>query len=185
MENTTQTYELGCYLLTVNLPLGKWIEIMKGKELISARHPRRTSPSGTQDQAYEEMDKWAKHVKSTGILGRAKHLYQFFGSPQIKVAQKILVGLALAYILMPWDLIPDAIPVIGWLDDIGVGLFALGYIFYQMDRLDNLETEDEIKVIHRADESPEPENETADANPADIPGETENTSSPDETEKRY
>jgi len=33
---------------------------------------------------------------------------------------KAILGAAIAYVLCPIDAIPDAIPVIGWTDDIGV-----------------------------------------------------------------
>ena len=38
--------------------------------------------------------------------------------PQTPMMAKILLGLAVGYVLLPFDLIPDFIPVIGHLDDL-------------------------------------------------------------------
>ncbi len=40
----------------------------------------------------------------------------------------IIALLAILYILSPLDLLPDFIPVIGWLDDLGVLAWAARYV---------------------------------------------------------
>ncbi len=40
----------------------------------------------------------------------------------------IIAILAILYILSPLDLLPDIIPVVGWLDDLGVLAWAARYV---------------------------------------------------------
>ena len=54
-----------------------------------------------------------------GDLGR------YLRDPGVGKGRKVLLVLAVLYVISPIDAIPDVIPVIGWLDDIGVlGLAA-------------------------------------------------------------
>lgn len=45
--------------------------------------------------------------------------------PRVPRRSKITLGLAAAYVMSPIDLIPDAIPVIGWADDVVLVMFAI------------------------------------------------------------
>ena len=52
---------------------------------------------------------------------------------QAKWKRVIIVLLAFIYVVSPLDLIPDFIPVIGWLDDLGVLAWAAKQVFFNKD----------------------------------------------------
>jgi len=62
---------------------------------------------------FEKLKIWAKKIKSTLFA-----LYLAYQDPQTPLAAKIIAALVIAYALSPIDLIPDFIPVIGYLDDL-------------------------------------------------------------------
>jgi uncharacterized membrane protein YkvA (DUF1232 family) len=41
--------------------------------------------------------------------------------------------LAILYVLSPLDLVPDVIPIVGWLDDLGVLAWAARQVFFKRD----------------------------------------------------
>ncbi len=52
------------------------------------------------------------------MLSRLKAVIALMRNPKVSKFPKFLVIGAILYLLMPFDFIPDAVPVIGWLDDI-------------------------------------------------------------------
>ncbi len=58
-------------------------------------------------------------------------LRTFFQSPSVPRWRKFAAVAAVAYVIMPLDFIPDVIPVLGWLDDIG--MLALAYRMISTD----------------------------------------------------
>ena len=55
-------------------------------------------------------------------------LIRFFSRRNIPFRSKFLVVAAILYIVLPFDLIPDFLPFVGWLEDIIIGLLTLGYV---------------------------------------------------------
>lgn len=88
---------------------------------------------------YSSRSFWAKCVKlvkKTGIklLYTALLLYYTLQKPNVpKWAKRVVYG-ALGYFIMPFDAIPDALPFIGFSDDLGVMLAALAVIGVYIDK---------------------------------------------------
>ena len=54
---------------------------------------------------------------------------RYFRDSQVSLAKKSLAFLAAAYAVMPIDAIPDVLPVVGWLDDVGVIAAVAAFIW--------------------------------------------------------
>ncbi len=108
---------------------------MNGRDFVDSKWCKEAQDPKVQSALHQNFKAWQGRVRNTGILERASQLFHFFLSPKITASQKIIVGGALLYIIAPIDLIPDVIPIAGWLDDLGVAGFALRYIFASMDQL--------------------------------------------------
>lgn len=67
----------------------------------------------TIKRAIEKLKSFTKHLKQEFEVYRLvlKH-------PQTPLIAKVFLGLAIGYLLLPFDLIPDFIPVLGQLDDV-------------------------------------------------------------------
>ena len=63
------------------------------------------------------------------MLSRLKAVIALLRNPKVSRFPKFLVIAAVLYLLMPFDFLPDAAPVVGWLDDIVFLLGALSLLF--------------------------------------------------------
>lgn len=69
--------------------------------------------SGTQTRKRTQLQQWAR------TMSRDVHaLYLAAGDPRVPWYAKVLAIAVAAYALSPIDLIPDFIPIIGYLDDL-------------------------------------------------------------------
>lgn len=62
---------------------------------------------------FHKLKKWARNLK-TEVLA----LYYAYRDPRVPLAPKIFTAFIVAYALSPIDLIPDFIPILGYLDDL-------------------------------------------------------------------
>ena len=69
----------------------------------------------------EAMD-YAKRLPTYGRL-----VWGLARDPRVPTEQKLVLGAIAAYLAFPIDIIPDFIPVLGQLDDVGVLIFGLDW----------------------------------------------------------
>lgn len=68
-----------------------------------------------------------------GIPGFARLLWRLMRDRRVSRVDRTLFGLTLGYLLVPFDVIPDWIPVLGELDDLVLVLFALDRLLHRTD----------------------------------------------------
>jgi uncharacterized membrane protein YkvA (DUF1232 family) len=67
-------------------------------------------------------------------IGRARAFVRYFRDPQASVLGKLFVLAVVAYVICPVDLIPDVVPVVGWLDDLGFASLAMAWVWKVVGR---------------------------------------------------
>ena len=60
------------------------------------------------------------------IKGYLQDFTRMYHDPETPIPAKLLLGAGIAYLLSPIDLIPDFIPIIGYLDDLIIVPLLLG-----------------------------------------------------------
>jgi uncharacterized membrane protein YkvA (DUF1232 family) len=68
-------------------------------------------------------------MKTLAKIGRARALARYFRDPAASLLGKVFVFATVLYVISPVDLIPDAIPIVGWLDDVGVMSLAVAWMW--------------------------------------------------------
>lgn len=61
----------------------------------------------------EKLKKWASLLKN-----QITALYIAYQRPDVPLLSKIIISIVIAYAVSPIDLIPDFIPIVGWLDEL-------------------------------------------------------------------
>ena len=105
------------------------------------------------------VEKIARIAKSAGakLVYAALILYYTLQSDKVSATNKAMIIGALGYLISPLDVVPDAIPIAGLADDLGVLVFVLKKVWTDVDpdiqtkareRLSKWFDEDEIAEIN-------------------------------------
>ena len=84
---------------------------------------------------YVEQNLWGKLEKTKKRISFAKDimaLVRYMRDPGVAWHRKAVVVAGLIYFISPIDLIPDFIPVVGYLDDLGVILAVLKFLGHEL-----------------------------------------------------
>ena len=68
-----------------------------------------------------------------GIPGFLRLLWRLMRDRRVSRFDRALFGLTIGYLLVPFDVVPDWIPVVGEMDDLLLVLFALDRLLYRTD----------------------------------------------------
>ena len=101
---------------------------MKLREFRKSKWCREADGPEAARRISRQFPAWKERVENSGLVAKAGQLWDYFSSVRATGVDKVLVLGALIYLISPLDALPDAIPVLGWLDDLGVATVVLQFI---------------------------------------------------------
>jgi uncharacterized membrane protein YkvA (DUF1232 family) len=107
-----------------------------------AQHARRKASGSANGRIRELADK----VK---LLGRLVRSYANGTYREIAVGNVVLIVAAILYFVTPFDLIPDAVPGAGLVDDASVLAFVLAKLEIELERFSAWERSQAIDAVSR------------------------------------
>jgi uncharacterized membrane protein YkvA (DUF1232 family) len=88
--------------------------------------------SGGKKVRKEFMD-WVDKAEDLEIVNRGKQLWGYLQSGKVSGFEKAVLAAALLYLITPTDVLPDWIPLVGWMDDLGVAALVVAFITHRLD----------------------------------------------------
>ncbi len=62
---------------------------------------------------------------------------KYFFDPTVPIKRKLIILAAIVYIISPLDLVPDLVPLLGWVDDVAVMTFLWAFISSELAKYHN------------------------------------------------
>jgi uncharacterized membrane protein YkvA (DUF1232 family) len=70
----------------------------------------------------------------TGLRGMGTRYFRYVRDPRVPLWRKLAGLVAILYFMMPLDAVPDVLPILGWLDDVGVLSAAALFMMREVQR---------------------------------------------------
>lgn len=75
-----------------------------------------------------ELPGWLAALRNSRLVEKVTRLWRLFRNGTLTGFEKALVVGALLYCIAPMDMVPDLVPLIGYVDDLAVVLGVLAYL---------------------------------------------------------
>ncbi len=99
------------------------------KQFLKSRYYKKAQTPAGPEKVRKGFAEKLKHAASNNlVVEKAKALYAYFRDPRVPVKNKALIVAGLLYFINPWDALPDFVPGLGYVDDVGVLSMVLAYL---------------------------------------------------------
>lgn len=75
-----------------------------------------------------------KRFGALSVLTHPRAFVRFLRDGEAPLFPRLLALFAVLYVIMPIDLIPDTIPIVGWMDDVGIFSLVLAWTARHVQR---------------------------------------------------
>lgn len=107
-------------------------ELVNKAEMLDEEELQQHGEHYSEDGLWNKIKKYAKKAGSSAIYA-VLLLYYVIQKEEVPKKEKALIIGALGYFILPFDLIPDVAPVVGFTDDIGALIAALVRVAMYID----------------------------------------------------
>lgn len=115
------------------------------EELQSSEFYKNAQKPESEEKINSGFSKLITQIMHFPIASTVILMFRYFNDEEIPKNKKILIATGLLYFVTPIDFIPDSIPILGLLDDIGVLSMVASYM---MDELSEYRRKINQNLIH-------------------------------------
>ncbi|MBN8706726.1 MAG: DUF1232 domain-containing protein [Bacteroidetes bacterium] len=113
----------------------KETEPKKIESLEELQRSKYYQQAGTPEAEKEISNRFTSvfdRIRHSAMADKVLLMFLYFKDPNTSKAKKLIIGAGLLYFITPLDFIPDTIPILGFLDDIGILSMVASYMIDEL-----------------------------------------------------